>query len=52
VVLWSSPFGDIISSSANLVYGPAVLSIWRYNKLKCKSCFMVLWSSSFGDKIC
>jgi hypothetical protein len=65
VVLWSSPFGDTLSSSANLVLsscgplhleipyahvqilfcGPVVLSIWRYNKLKCKSCFVVLWSS-------
>jgi hypothetical protein len=52
VLLWSSPFGDIISSSANLFYGPVVLSIWRYNKLKCKSSFMVLWTSPFADIIC
>jgi hypothetical protein len=54
LILWSCApllFWDIICSSANLFLLPVVLFIWRYNKLKCKSCFVVLWSSPFRDKI-
>jgi hypothetical protein len=50
--MWSSLFGDMISSSANIFCCSAVLSIWRYNMLNCKSCFVVLRSYSFGDEIC
>jgi hypothetical protein len=51
MVVWSSLFWDIIRSITNHLCGPVVHFIWRYIKLKCKLCFVVLWLSLFKDII-